>query len=306
MYPIVRSETLNPQVKLLEVAAPRIAKKANPGQFIILRIDEQGERIPLTISDYDAEHGTVTIIFQVVGKTTMQLATLKEGDTLLDFVGPLGVASHLEGLKIVAVIGGGLGTAIAYPQAKKLHSMGAIVDVIVGFRNKELVILENELKNASSRLIVATDDGSYGERGFVSNVLQRLIDEGNEYDAVIVIGPLPMMKAVCEITRPYAISTIVSMNPIMYDWSDWVWFDAANKFLDAEVLALVYPRRMEIFMGDHDALFDPDASVKEFDTFKEIVGETTDFATLTIFKGEHEFIPHDEPIIRLTNTLKGL
>ncbi len=217
MYPIVRSETLNAQVKLLEIAAPRIAKKANPGQFIILRIDEQGERIPLTISDYDAELGTVTIIFQIVGKTTMQLATLNEGDALLDFVGPLGVASHLDGLKKVAVIGGGLGTAIAYPQAKKLCKLGAEVDVIVGFRNKELVILEEELKKVSSRLFVATDDGSYGEKGFVSNVLERLIQEGNQYDAVIVIGPLMMMKAVSELTRPYGIKTIVSMNPIMID-----------------------------------------------------------------------------------------
>ena len=217
MYPIVRSETLNAQVKLLEIAAPRIAKKANPGQFIILRIDEQGERIPLTISDYDAERGTVTIIFQIVGKTTMQLATLNEGDALLDFVGPLGVASHLDGFKKVAVIGGGLGTAIAYPQAKKLCKLGAEVDVIVGFRNKELVILEEELKKVSSRLFVATDDGSYGEKGFVSNVLERLIQEGNQYDAVIVIGPLMMMKAVSELTRPYGIKTIVSMNPIMID-----------------------------------------------------------------------------------------
>lgn len=217
MYPIVRSETLNPQVKLLEIAAPRIAKKANPGQFIILRIDEQGERIPLTISDYDVDRGTVTIIFQIVGKTTTQLASLKEGDALLDFVGPLGMASHLEGLKKVAVIGGGLGTAIAYPQAKKLHCLGACVDSIVGFRNKDLVILENELRAVSDRLFIATDDGSYGEKGFVSNVLQRLIEEGNRYDAVIVIGPLVMMKAICEITRPYAIPTIVSMNPIMID-----------------------------------------------------------------------------------------
>ena len=217
MYPIVRSERLNEQVKLLEVLAPRIAKKANPGQFIILRIDETGERIPLTISDYDAERGTVTIIFQIVGKTTMQLAALNEGDSLLDFVGPLGVASHLEGFKKVAVIGGGLGTAIAYPQAKKLHALGAEVDVIVGFRNRDLVILEEELKAASTRLFVATDDGSYGEKGFVSNVLQRLIDDGNHYDAVVVIGPLMMMKAVCEITRLYKVKTIVSMNPIMID-----------------------------------------------------------------------------------------
>lgn len=217
MYSIVRSETLNSQVKLLEISAPRVAKKANPGQFIILRIDEQGERIPLTISDYDAERGTVTIVFQIVGKTTMQLASLQAGDTLLDFVGPLGTASHLDGLKKVAVIGGGLGTAIAYPQAKKLHQLGATVDTIVGFRNQDLVILEEELKLVSDRLFVATDDGSYGEKGFVSNVLQRLIDEGNTYDAVIVIGPLIMMKVVCEVTRPHQIPTIVSMNPVMID-----------------------------------------------------------------------------------------
>lgn len=217
MYSIVRSEFLNPQVKLMEIEAPRVAKKAKAGQFIILRVDEFGERIPLTIADFDRERGTVTIIFQIVGKTTMQLSELNAGDALLDFVGPLGTPSHLDGFKKVAVIGGGLGTAIAYPQAKALFSKGTEVDVIVGFRNRDLVILEKELTLTSHHLYVATDDGSYGEKGFVSDVLKRLIDEGNHYDAVIVIGPLMMMKVVCEVTRPYEIHTIVSMNPIMID-----------------------------------------------------------------------------------------
>ncbi len=217
MYSIVRSAFLNQQVKLLEIEAPRVARKAKAGQFIILRIDEQGERIPLTIADFDPVGGTVTIIFQIVGKTTMQLSELNAGDSLLDFVGPLGTPSHLEGYQKVAVIGGGLGTAIAYPQAKALFSTGTDVDVIVGFRNDDLVILEEELKQVSNRLFIATDDGSYGEKGFVSDVLQRLIDEGNRYDAIVVIGPLMMMKVVCEVTRPHKIPTIVSMNPIMID-----------------------------------------------------------------------------------------
>lgn len=217
MFQILKKEVLNPQVTLLEIEAPLIAKKAEPGQFIILRIDENGERIPLTIADFDRERGTVTIIFQQVGKTTNQLARLDVGDALIDFVGPLGTASHLDGYKKVAVIGGGLGTAIAYPQAKKLHALGAQVDAIAGFRNKDLIILEKELEAVSDRTFITTDDGSNGRKGFVSDVLQQLIDEGNDYDLVIAIGPLIMMKVVCDVTKPYHIKTVVSMNPVMID-----------------------------------------------------------------------------------------
>ncbi len=217
MFRIIRKETLNPQVKLMEIEAPFVARKAEPGQFIIFRIDEEGERIPLTIADYDREKGTVTIIFQEVGKSTKMLGQMNEGDGLLDFVGPLGVASHLENYKKVAVIGGGLGTAIAYPQAKKLHRLGAEVDSIVGFRNKDLIILENEMKQASTRLFVATDDGSNGNKGFVTDILKKLIEEGNQYDLVIAIGPLIMMKMVTLLTKQYGIKTLVSMNPVMVD-----------------------------------------------------------------------------------------
>lgn len=217
MYKIIRKEVLNPTVSLMEVEAPYIAKKAEPGQFIILRIDEHGERIPFTIADFDREKGTVTIIFQVVGGSTERLNELKEGDALQDFVGPLGVASHFDGVKKAAVIGGGLGTAIAYPQAKKLHSMGVEVDMINGFRNKDLVIIEDMCKDACSNLYIMTDDGSNGNKGFVTQKLEELIKAGNEYDVVIAIGPLVMMKAVSELTRPYGIKTIVSMNPVMID-----------------------------------------------------------------------------------------
>lgn len=217
MYKIVRKAILNPSVVLMDIEAPYIARKAEPGQFIIFRIDEAGERIPLTIADYDREKGTVTIIFQIVGKTTRVLAEMSEGQALLDFVGPLGVASHLDGYKKVAVIGGGLGTAIAYPQAKKLHALGAEVHSITGFRNKDLIILEKEMEAVSNKLIVATDDGSNGNKGFVTNVLKQLIEEGNKYDLVIAIGPLVMMRAVSNMTKEYGIKTLVSMNPIMID-----------------------------------------------------------------------------------------
>ncbi len=217
MFKIARKEVLNPVVKLLEVEAPYIARKAEPGQFIILRVNDDGERIPLTIADYDREKGTVTIIFQEVGKSTKVLGTLEKGDFIPDFAGPLGVASHLEGYKKAAVIGGGLGTAIAYPQAKKLHSLGAEVDVITGFRNADLILLEEELKAASTRLFVTTDDGSNGNKGFVTDVLKKLIEEGSQYDLVIAIGPLIMMKMVSLLTKQYGIKTLVSMNPVMID-----------------------------------------------------------------------------------------
>lgn len=217
MYKIVRKEVLNPAVKLMEIEAPYVARKAEPGQFIILRVDENGERVPLTIADYDRTKGTVTIIFQEVGKTTRMLGELEEGDCLLDFVGPLGVASHLEGYKKVAVIGGGLGTAIAYPQAKKLHGLGAEVHMITGFRSKDLIILEEEMKAASSKVFITTDDGSNGNKGLVTDVLRKLIEEGNHYDLVIAIGPLIMMKFVSKLTKEYGIKTLVSMNPVMID-----------------------------------------------------------------------------------------
>ncbi len=217
MFKIVRKEVLNPSVKLMEIEAPYVARKAQPGQFIIFRINEEGERVPLTIADYDRDRGTVTIIFQEVGKTTKMLGSLNEGDEILDFVGPLGVPSHLEGYRKAAVIGGGLGTAIAYPQAKKLHELGAEVDSIIGFRNRELVILEKEMKAVSDNLYITTDDGSYGQKGFVTEVLKDLLDQGKQYDLVIAIGPLVMMKAVSELTKKYGIKTIVSMNPIMID-----------------------------------------------------------------------------------------
>ena len=217
MFPIVKKRVLNETVTLMEIEAPLVARKALPGQFIIFRIDEEGERIPLTIAGYDREKGTVTISFQKVGYTTMKLDTLNEGDALLDFVGPLGEPSHTEGVKRAAVIGGGLGVAIAYPQAKALHEAGCEVDLIVGFRNEHLIILKDELAAACTDLTIMTDDGSNGNKGFVTQALQAKLDAGKVYDEVIAIGPLPMMKAVCDLTKPKDIKTIVSMNPIMID-----------------------------------------------------------------------------------------
>ena len=200
------------------IDAPLVAKKAQAGQFIILRVIPEGERIPLTIADYDREQGTITIIFQEVGKTTMHLGTLNEGDSLVDFVGPLGVASHFgENVKKAAVIGGGLGTAIAYPQAKKLHSLGVDITSIVGFRNKDLILLEDEIGAVSNKLIITTDDGSNGNKGFVTDALKAEIEAGEKLDLVIAIGPLIMMKFVAKLTKEYGIKTLVSMNPIMLD-----------------------------------------------------------------------------------------
>ena len=219
MYQILEKRRLNETTSLMRVLAPRVAKKAGPGQFIILRIDENGERIPLTIAGYDRESGSVTIIFQKVGKTTIQLDELEAGDSLLDFVGPLGRVSEYGDVKgkRVAVIGGGLGIAIAYPQAVALTELGAEVDMIVGFRNIGLAILMDELQNASKNLIVMTDDGSNGKKGFVTDALREQLEAGAKYEHVVAIGPMPMMRAVCEMTRPYGIHTIVSMNPIMID-----------------------------------------------------------------------------------------
>jgi len=217
MYKIISKKQLNSVVTLLEVEAPMIAKKAKAGQFIIFRVDEYGERIPLTIADFDREKGTITVIFQGVGKSTKMLAAMEPGDSILDFVGPLGKASELEGYKKVCIVGGGVGCAIAYPSAKALFNNGAEVDIIAGFRNKDIVILEEEMKAVSNRLFLTTDDGSYGLKGFVTNQLQELIDAGNKYDLVIAIGPLIMMKMVAAVTKPYGIKTFVSLNPIMID-----------------------------------------------------------------------------------------
>ena len=217
MFKILEKKKLNPSMTKMVIDAPFVAKKAMPGQFIILRVDEYGERIPLTIADYDREKGTVTIIFQVVGKTTMLLDTYEAGDSIVDFVGPLGRASELEGYKKVAVIGGGAGCAIAYPQSKYLHSHGVPVDMIAGFRSTDLIILEDEMREASDNLIVMTDDGSNGNKGFVTNALEQNIKNGAGYDLVIAIGPIPMMRAVSNLTKEYGIKTIVSMNPIMID-----------------------------------------------------------------------------------------
>ncbi|HAS78547.1 MAG TPA: sulfide/dihydroorotate dehydrogenase-like FAD/NAD-binding protein [Ruminococcus sp.] len=218
MYKIVHKKVLNQSVVLMDIMAPFIAKKALAGQFIIFRIDEHGERVPLTIADYDREKGTITIIFQIVGKSTEHLATLEEGDSILDVTGPLGVPTHLdENVKKVCVIGGGVGCAIAYPQAKQLFNNNVEVDVIAGFRNKDIVILEDEFKKVCNNFYLATDDGSKGTKGFVTDILKNQIENGAEYDAVIAIGPIPMMKFVCETTRPYGIKTIVSLNPIMID-----------------------------------------------------------------------------------------
>ena len=217
MYRIVKKRVLNPTVTLMEIEAPMVARKAEPGQFIILRVDENGERVPLTIAAYDRKAGTVTIIYQIVGATTEKLNHKEEGEYIADFVGPLGRATETEGLKRVAVIGGGVGTAIAYPVAKKLHDEGCHVDLIVGFRNKDLVILEDEFKAASTNLIIGTDDGSYGKKALVTELLKEQIDAGVKYDRVIAIGPVIMMKFVCQLTKEYNIPTVVSMNPIMID-----------------------------------------------------------------------------------------
>ena len=217
MTKILVKQKLNDTVTKMVVDAPLIAKKAEPGQFILFRATVEGVRVPLTIADSDREKGTVTIIFQIVGQATTELNALNEGEYIHDFVGPLGTPSKTEGLKKVAVVGGGVGCAIAYPVAKKLSEQGAEVHSIAGFRNKDLVILEEEFKKVSNKLLIMTDDGSYGEKGLVTNALKELIEQGNEYDEVIAIGPLVMMKFVCQLTKEYGVKTTVSMNPIMID-----------------------------------------------------------------------------------------
>ena len=217
MNRILEKKALNDSVTLMRVDAPLIAQKAEPGQFIILRVDAEGERIPLTVADYDRAKGSVTIIFQVVGASTEKLNRLNEGDMIHDFVGPLGKATHTEGLRKVAVVGGGVGCAIAYPVAKKLHLSGCEVHAIIGFRNAELAILEDEFRAHSAKLICMSDDGSWGEKGLVTDALRRLLESGEQYDEVITIGPLPMMKYVSLLTKEFGVKTIASMNPIMID-----------------------------------------------------------------------------------------
>lgn len=216
MYKILHKKVLNDQVTAMTLDAPFIAKKVMPGQFVIIRIDEEGERVPLTVADFDREKGTVTIIFQAVGFSTKKLALKNVGDSISNCVGPLGLPTEFGTPRKAIVIGGGVGCAIAYPQAKALYNMGVDTTVIAGFRSKEIVILEDEMKAVSNNYYVTTDDGSYGEKGFVTDVLKRLISD-EEYDLVIAIGPVPMMKFVSETTRPFGIKTIVSLNPIMID-----------------------------------------------------------------------------------------
>lgn len=219
MFKILYKKRLNAESVEMEIEAPHIARKAKPGQFIIFRVNKDSERVPLTIAGYNPETGGVRILFQTVGRSTMELAEKNEGEYIADFVGPLGVPSDLDPLKgkKVAVIGGGLGAAIAFPLAKYLYSIGSNVDLIVGFRNKDVIILEDEMKAHCTRLFVTTDDGSNGTKGFCTDVLQKLLDEGNEYDHAIVIGPMIMMKVTCALTKKYNIPTTVSMNTIMID-----------------------------------------------------------------------------------------
>ena len=217
MYKIVEKKVLNPTVVQLQIEAPLVAKKAKPGQFIILRVDETGERIPLTVAGTDAEKGTVKIIFQIVGGTTEKLSHKEEGEYIQDFVGPLGVATHLDGLKKVCIVGGGVGCAIAMPIAEKLHEMGVEVTSIIGFRNKDLLILEDEFRACSNTLRIMTDDGSYGEHGNVTVPLKEMLEQGQEFDMIITIGPLIMMKFVVATAKPFGTPVTVSMNPIMID-----------------------------------------------------------------------------------------
>ena len=219
MYKVVTKRFLNEAktICLFEIEAPLVAKHAQAGQFVIFRLDEQGERVPVSVAGWDREKGTVTVMVQAAGRTTRMLHTVEQGDYITDFVGPLGKATEIEGLKKVCVVGGGVGCAIAYPIAKVMHEAGVEVTFIGGFRSADIVILKEELAAVSDKLIMCTDDGTYGEKGFVTNKLQSLIDAGNKYDLVVAIGPVPMMKFVCEVTRPYGIKTLVSLNPIMID-----------------------------------------------------------------------------------------
>ena len=217
MYKIVRKKNLNPTVTQMEIEAPLVAAKAKPGQFIILRVDENGERIPLTVAGCNTEDGTVKIIFQIVGATTEKLNHKNEGEYIQDFVGPLGVATHTEGIKKVCIIGGGVGCAIAMPVAQEFHRLGADVTSIIGFRSKDLLICEDEFREASNRLVVMSDDGSYGRHGNVTVPLKEMLESGEKFDMIITIGPVIMMKFVVATAKPYGIPVTVSMNPIMID-----------------------------------------------------------------------------------------
>ena len=217
MYKIVRKKTLNPTVTQMEIEAPLVANKAKPGQFIILRVDEEGERIPLTIAGADKAEGTVKIIFQIVGATTAKLNAKKQGESIQDFVGPLGVATHTDGIKKVCIVGGGVGCAIALPIAQEFHRLGAEVTSIIGFRNKDLLILEDDFRACSDRLTIMTDDGSYARQGNVTVPLKEYLDAGEKFDMIITIGPLIMMKFVTLTAKPYGVPVTVSMNPIMID-----------------------------------------------------------------------------------------
>ena len=217
MFKILSKRRLNATMTWLVIDAPLVARKAKPGQFIILRTDEYGERIPLTMAGHDAEKGTIDLIYAAVGRTTMLMDQLEEGDYLLDVVGPLGKPTHMEGLKRVAVVGGGTGNALAYPLATGMHKEGIHVDMIAGFKNKDMVILEDEFKAGTDRLFLTTDDGSYGEKGFTTDKLKELIEAGNEYDEIVAVGPPVMMKFVCKLTKEFGVKTVASMNPIMID-----------------------------------------------------------------------------------------
>ena len=217
MFKILSKRRLNPTMTWLVIDAPLVAKKARPGQFIILRTDEYGERIPLTMAGHDAEKGTIDLIYAAVGRTTMLMDQLEEGDYLLDVVGPLGKPTHMEGLKRVAVVGGGTGNALAYPLATGMHKEGIHVDMIAGFKNKEMVILEDEFKAGTDRLFLTTDDGSYGEKGFTTDKLKELIEAGNEYDEIVAVGPPVMMKFVCKIAEEYGIPSVASLTAYMID-----------------------------------------------------------------------------------------
>jgi 2-polyprenylphenol hydroxylase and related flavodoxin oxidoreductases len=264
MYKIIKKRSLNPTVTLMEIEAPLVAKKAEPGQFIILRSDKHGERIPLTIADYDRINGTVTIIFQIVGNGTFLLNQLNEGEFIADFVGPLGNKSELDNIRKVAVIGGGVGCAIAYPVAKKLHENGAEVHTVVGFRSKDLVILEDEFRQISDVMKIMTDDGSSGEKGLVTDALKALIEAGNEYDEVIAIGPLIMMKFITLLTKQYGIKTVVSMNPIMIDGTGMC--GGCRMTVDGETkFACVDGPEFDAFKVDFDEAMARNSSYKDFE-----------------------------------------
>lgn len=264
MYKILSKKALNPTVTQMDIEAPLVAKKAKAGQFIILRVDDEGERIPLTVAGYDREKGSVRIIFQIVGATTKKLDRKNEGEYIADFVGPLGNPTETEGLKKVCIVGGGVGCAIALPVAQELHRLGCEVHSIIGFRNKDLVILEDEFKAASSKLDVMTDDGSYGTKGLVTEPLKKALESGEKYDQVITIGPLIMMKFVVATTKPFDVKTIVSMNPIMIDGTGMC--GGCRLTVGGEIkFACVDGPDFDGFLVDFDEAISRGAAYKEFE-----------------------------------------